>query len=283
MHDRLEGPRPFSISVEVSVRKATALLALVLIFAACGSSPDSPLEVKSELLFHETAQSIWVWAPDAEGSWPVVFAVPGSSGKAQDLEVLATELAQRGVVVFGTDWRTTRGAPELQQDVECGYRFIRTVADQYGGDLTQPVTIAGFSMGATAAVNHGLGADYGPDGWYDVCFEGAPRPDVVVSLAGCHYNGVPPSQGFTEWGNFDANIVLVSGSDDTECRTEQSEFAEDVLETEGYQVKRFEVAGGNHGEFIFLDSDNNWQPVPVDHPTSQETVTIILDAIQEAR
>jgi hypothetical protein len=257
-------------------------LVVVLLVASCGSS-ESSYEVTTTMVSDDTTQDTWVYAPDADGSWPVVFAVPGSGGKAKDLEVLATELASHGVVVFATEWRTaSSNVSNFEQDVECGYRFSRTIADEYGGDLTQPVTFVGHSLGATAVLYHGHGAEYGPDGWYDECFEVIPRPDVVVAIAGCHKKFNYPV-AVKEWGNPDAEVVLVSGSEDTDCTTTESEHAEVVLLSEGYDVTRVEIKGANHGEFIFRDVDNSGEPLPTDHPTSQETVTIIVDAIENAR
>ena len=259
------------------------LAVLVMVAAACGSSGDAEYEVSDKLTTHETTQSIWVWAPDAEGSWPVVYALPGGFGDAKrDLEVLATELASHGIVVFGTYMPGSGGVGAFKQASECGYRFARSVAAEYGGDLSQPVTILGFSMGATGALYHGLDADYGPTGSYEECFTGAPRPDVVVSLAGCHLWGGFPAY-MSEWGNRDADLVLVSGAEDAECPTEQTDYAQSELQEQGYEVTRIELADANHGEFIFLDADDNWQPVASDHPTSQEVVQIVLDAIEDGR
>ena len=206
----------FTVAMEASMRKAILIGLLPMILVACG---NPSFEVTSTTVSDRTTQDVWVWAPDGDGSWPVVFAVHGSESKAKDLEVLATELASHGVVVFAADTRTVPfNAPNYEQDVECGYRFSRTIADEYGGDLTQPVTFVGFSLGATAVLYHGHGAQFGPDGWYDECFEVTPRPDVVVAIAGCHKKFDYPV-GAREWGNPDADVVLVSGSEDTDCPT----------------------------------------------------------------
>ena len=107
------------------------LVGLVMVAAACGTGGDAEFEVSAKLTTHETTQAMWIWAPDAEGSWPVVYALPGGFGDARrDLEVLATELASHGVVVFGTYMSTTGNVADLQRDTECGYRFARSMSER---------------------------------------------------------------------------------------------------------------------------------------------------------
>ena len=67
----------------------------------------------------------------------------------------AKALASQGVVVFAADYRST--APEhWERDAECGYRYARSIAAEYGGDLDQPVTSVGFSLGATLVLEGSL-------------------------------------------------------------------------------------------------------------------------------
>jgi poly(3-hydroxybutyrate) depolymerase len=51
----------------------------VLVAAACGDgdSGDGGLDVTSDTVSHATTQDILVFAPDAEGSWPVVVVMHG--------------------------------------------------------------------------------------------------------------------------------------------------------------------------------------------------------------
>jgi acetyl esterase/lipase len=237
----------------------------------------------------DTTQDIWVYAPDADGSWPVVYALPGADGEAQrDLDVMATELARRGFVVFATDWRTTSSVAALEYDVECGYRYSREIAAEFGGDLDQPVTMVGHSMGATGVLYHALGeSQWGPDGQWDLsayvapdgeCFAGAPRPDVLVGIAGCHTRNSFPS-AVKAWGNTDAHYVFVSGSDDAVCDPAESEAATAHLRQLDYNVTLIEIPDANHGEPVFHDMDNDWETLPTDSPIGQQTVRIIIDAI----
>ena len=126
---------------------------------------------------HETTRDISVWAPEAEGTWPIAVAFPGMSGDRTRWNVTGPALARQGVVVFATDYRATEQWHH-EQDLECAYRYALSIADEYGGDLDQPVAIIGHSLGATAALYGGLtAAPYAPGGTYDVCFTGTARPD----------------------------------------------------------------------------------------------------------
>lgn len=266
------------------MRIVSGLLAatLALVLTACGGG--AAYEVTSSVISDdEFTQSITVWAPDEEGPWPVVYAMPGSGGEAaRDLEVVATELAKRGVVVFGTDLRTEPLVPEqVEQDSECGYRYARQVAAEYGGDLTEPVTMFGFSLGASGAVVHGLDTRYGQDGDYSVCYQSEARPDVVVSVAGCLEQ--LPENWLASLDSSDADVVLVTGSEDTVCPTGQSEYAQAILEPNGFAVTMHEVPDADHGELVFHDLDNDWAELPRDDPSGQTTVTVVLDAIQAAQ
>ena len=170
----------------------------------------------SDLVSHETTREISVWSPDGTGPWPVVYALHGLGGHHTELAELATQLASNGILVFSAqhsapDWAAT------QQNVECGYRFVRTIAEDHGGDLDLPVTFLGFSVGATLALEHGLSEEaYGSEGLFTGCFDGAPRPDVIVPISGCHYEFAGTRFPFesTGWTNLDAHLVLIAGEQD---------------------------------------------------------------------
>jgi hypothetical protein len=200
------------------------------------------------------------------------------------MAVLATELASRGVVVFVTDYGSLASVADAARFTECGYRFSLDVADHFGGDLSQPVTMGGYSLGATAVLYHGLDEnEYGPDGYYDECFSGAPRPDVVVGINGCYVgSGFPSALG--SWGNPDADFVLLYGSEDTNCGPTESEAANDWLQSKGYSVDLVEVADANHWQVVFHDNvDGEYLTLPADDPAGQATVQAILDAIEAAQ
>jgi dienelactone hydrolase len=276
------------------MKRVIALIAvLAIVLAACGSSVEDP---KYEVMKKQVAaigdgdtQDVFVWAPDAEGSFPFVYAIPGSGGYAErDMDVLASELAGQGVVVFGADWRTAQpGVANMEKDVECGYRLTRELAEQYGADLSQPVTWAGFSLGADAALYLGLNeSEFGTDGWYQECSPGVPRPDVIVGIEGCHIENEFPS-GVRSWGNSDVDILLIAAGGDSPCGPANSAHAEGILEAKGYTVRVAEISGASHGEVVFHDDTgeegDDWTTLERDNPAGQETVRLILEAIETAR
>ena len=46
-----------------------------------------------ETISHETTQSISVFSPDADGSWPVVLAYHGNEGSREDMALLGERIA----------------------------------------------------------------------------------------------------------------------------------------------------------------------------------------------
>ena len=251
-----------------------------------------PFEVTTAVVSHETTRDISMWAPDADGSWPIVYLIP-AAGTGQDLAEMATRLASNGTVVFAPDYRFGDSPLAQEQDLECGYRYIRSIAHEYGGDLDQPVTVVGDSYGASMALFGGLSeAAYGPGGSYDVCFTGAPRADLIVPIAGCHYEyeGETFPEPFvealvdsTDVKNLDADLVLVVGQDDSTCQPWQSDDAAEALQAAGYDAGVVVVPGGDHGNMVFWRVvDGEWTTAPND-PIGKEVIQIILDAIDAAQ
>lgn len=267
------------------------LLGVVLLAAACGAEEgqDGGSEVNSEVLSPEGTQGMLVFGPDAEGPWPVVFAMHGIDGQAEDMTELATRLAREGVVVFAPTYRTDVTTEEAREqagmDLECAYRFARSVAAEYGGDLDRPVTIVGWSLGATGALALGLSEDIDPSGDLG-CFSPAPRPDVVVAISGCHYEweGRPSDLiDVSELGNDAADVVLVAGEEDTTCAAWQTEDMAAELRAAGYALDLILLEGADHLAPVFHDVvDGEWVVDPND-PAGERTVGLILNAIAAAR
>jgi hypothetical protein len=62
------------------------------------SLPDPRYDVITSTVSTDTTRDVWVYEPDGDERWPVVYAIPGSGGDARrDLSTVATELARRGV------------------------------------------------------------------------------------------------------------------------------------------------------------------------------------------
>ena len=163
--------------------------ALVSFAAACGAGDVKEQTVTSHVVSDPTAPDLRVLAPDGEGPWPLVVALHGVGGTAKDMLELATRLAAAGVVVFvptyNSDVSTAEGLRRAGDDLSCAYRIARRSAPEYGGDLSQPVTVVGWSLGADLGVLGTLGPPEDPS--IGRCPGEVPRPDVVVALSGCYY------------------------------------------------------------------------------------------------
>jgi dienelactone hydrolase len=267
---------------------AVAVLVAATVLAGCqdNTSENARSDVTTAVVSDETTQDILVFAPDAEGSWPVVVALHGVGGTGKDMAEIATRLAREGVVVFAPTYRsdlsTQKGLVDTVNDVECGYRFIRSIAAEYGGDLDQPVTFVGWSLGATAALGIGLTENVDPTGKYVSCFSNAPRPDVIVAISGCYFEFEGVQQSYfdvSEWGNKNADLTLLAGHDDTTCAAWQSKDAEAQLRSAGYDVDLVMLEGANHYSPIFHDLVNGEWVVIANDPPGERTVEVILDAI----
>ena len=249
-----------------------------------------PYEVATTVVSHPATQDIWVTAPSASdadewGTWPIVFATHGRGGSGDGLAATAAELASHGVVVFAPTYRSTEGQ-YIEQDLECAYRYVMSIAEDYGGDLDRPVTSFGHSLGASMALFGGLSeAAYGPGGTYDACFSGVPRSDVIVAVAGCHYEyeGEQFPFDMTGFSNMDADVVLVAGTEDDVCELWQSQDATEELQAAGYEARLVEIDGGNHANVVFYEIvDGEWLLRP-DDPVGEEVAQVILDAIEAAQ
>jgi poly(3-hydroxybutyrate) depolymerase len=82
---------------------AVAVLVGATVLAGCqdNTSENARSDVATTaVVSDETTQDILVFAPEAEGSWPVVVALHGVGGTGKDMAEIATRLAREGVVVF---------------------------------------------------------------------------------------------------------------------------------------------------------------------------------------
>jgi dienelactone hydrolase len=285
-HDGGKGRVMASAARFVRMAAAAACMA-----AACGrSGGDQHLTVTSRVISDPTTQDIRVLAPEAKGNWPVVVALHGLNGSGRDMVELATRVARAGSVVFvptyHSDLRTTDDLIRASDDLACAYPLARRTAPDYGGDLGQPVTAVGWSLGADFVL---LGSLQGPDGEADTgrCPGQVPRPDVVVGLSGCYYEfDAKPVSWFddmTGWANKDAEIRLVDGDRDTTCPGWQTEKLAAALRDAGYQGDVTGLDGANHVAPVFHDMRNGQWQVITDNAPGERTVQVIVDAIAAAR
>jgi dienelactone hydrolase len=262
---------------------------LATVAVACGGGGDDELTVTSQVVSDATAPDLRVLAPEGEGPWPVVVALHGLGGTGQDMVELGLRLAEAGVVVFAptynTDLSTPEGMTRASDDIVCAYQVARRVAPDYGGDLTQPITAVGWSLGADFVVLGGLGPP--TDSSTGRCPGDVPDPDVVVGLSGCYFefegNPVTWFDDLTGWSNKSADVYLVDGDSDTTCPASQTETLATSLRTEGYDVTVTQLSSANHPAPIFHDEiDGQWQVI-TDDPAGEQAVDVIIDAITTAR
>ena len=201
------------------VRLAVALIALALVATACGGGEPAGYPVSSETVSGESTQDILVFSPDAEGSWPVVMILHGLDGVGEAMAETASRLAARGLVVFAptyrTDMSTQQGMADLESDITCAYRYAIANADRYNGDLDQPITVVGWSLGATFALEGGLTGEEQPI----ACGAEVPLPELVVAISGCHYQFEESRFPFdpSGWGNKEAAVLMIGGDEDPTC------------------------------------------------------------------
>ena len=270
-----------SISLTVGVLVGGLLLSSC---ARDSGSEDGEFHVTSEVVSHEATKDMRLFAPDAEGPWPLIVAFHGVGGTPEDMAEIATRLAREGNLVFAptypTDITTQEGVDRAAVDAECGYRFARSMAAEYGGDLDQPVTFVGWSLGASAALAIGLNEDIDPTGEFVSCFGQVPRPDIIVAISGCHYEGGQLDFIDTEpWGNKEADIFLLAGEKDTNCPAWETEDAAAEMRSAGYEVDLVMLDRADYFGPIFHDLQDGQFVVVADDPARERTVEVILDAI----
>jgi dienelactone hydrolase len=270
-----------------SISLSVAVLVGGLLLSSCArdsGSEEGEFHVTSEVVSHEGTKDMLVFAPDAEGRWPVVVAFHGIGGTGQDMAEIATRLAREGSVVFAptyaTDITTQEGVDRAAVDAECGYRFARSIAAEYGGDLDQPVSFVGWSLGASTALAIGLTEEIDPTGEFVSCFGQVPRPDIIVAVSGCHYEGGQLDFVDTEaWGNREAEIFLLAGEKDTNCPLWETEDAAAEMRSAGYEVNLSMLDGADHFAPVFHDLQDGQFVVVANDPAGERTVEVILDAI----
>ncbi len=278
-------------------RVAAVTLGVILLgsgLAACAPGEDEapealePLyEVSEATISQEATQGVRVFSPVGEGSWPVVHFIPGGGGGGEDAVQTARTLAAQGVVVFVPSHRSVYkigSGPETEADVVCGWRFAESVAGEYGGDLDQPVTLAGHDLGAELALDYGLREEGNPD---VACFTPAPAPNVVVAIGACTRR---LASEVTDWSNTTARTVLVTGSNDKICPSSVSETFTEELQSSGFDATFVRVDGGDHNNVVFIDfrfagryQARDSDAFLTDHPAGTAVVQTILDAIDAAR
>ena len=269
------------------MRRLSLLAVVVLVGCVLSSCRDTGSredrsDVTSDVVSTDAAKDMLVFAPGTDGSWPVVVAYHGVGGSPADMTEIATRLARQGNVVFvppyESDISTQQGVDRAGIDAECGYRLARSVAARYSGDLEKPVTFVGWSLGASVALAIGLTEDIDPSGRFITCFSEVPRPDTVVAIAGCHFEGGQLDLVDTaNWGNKGADVVLIAGRNDTTCPAWETEDAAAEMRAAGYHVELVMLPDANHYDPIFMDLVDGKLVASADDPAGQRTLDVILE------
>jgi hypothetical protein len=112
---------------------------------------------------------------------------------------------------YRTDLGASKGLLQAQLDLECGYRFARSIAVDHGDDLTELVTFVGWSLGASWTLRGGLDEEIDPSGERLVLHRGAAGPMTTW-----------PSPAVTSNGTARRSVSLIPSDGATRTRTSAS-------------------------------------------------------------
>ena len=172
-------------------------------------------------------------------------------------------------------------------DVECGYRAALDAAEDFGGDPAGPVTVVGWSFGAVTALYSGLDEEAtGLRSLAEGCSLDAPRPDVIVSIAGCYttWDGdtEPIDPDELGWTNKDAKVILIAGQLDPVCDPSESAAAASSFGAARYEVEFIEVESGDHGSMLFFPPEAHGSIEDPQGAAGEQTIQVITEAIETA-
>lgn len=199
-----------------------------------------------------------VYAPEEEGSWPVVAIAPSGGQGKEYARDWAMAMVSEGAVVFAVDFEV--GPPPIPLGhLNCATRYVRDVADEYGGDPSH-VTLLGSSGGAI----FGAPVSLGVEGLPPSCLASgdAAIPDAFVGYE-AYYGVSDEAKGFrgleaTDWidpsslvgQNPDLVVRLLHGDfpdpAGVEMPVSMSEEFADLLADAGYDVEFMVVEGAAH-------------------------------------
>jgi acetyl esterase/lipase len=249
------------------VRFRLTLIALCVV--AC-SSPAAPTTTTAASTATESptttavAPAVAIFAPEAKAAYPVVVMFHGGGwfgGSPISTAPLAEYLADNGVVVFNSTYRTSSGGyPESFDDIACAIRDARAEAAEY---TTTPdeITVIGHSAGAHLGSVVSLSGDVFGSG----CIAGA--IDGFVGLSGVYdptlyaqllapffHTRLENDPGPWEAGspytyieeNPDLSVLLLHGDRDQLVPASSSELFGNALAAAGNQVTLELIAGGDH-------------------------------------
>lgn len=146
-----------------------------------------PVVVTRDIVY-SGPQLLDVWAPDAEGPWPVLvmfhgYAGPSPTNARGGYDALAEGIAAGGVVVYNAEWPIRDLFVSEAEIAACAVGFARSTAGDYGGSPDR-VTILGHSSGAGTATSVAFSAELLEPSQDCVTANASIVPDALVSVAG---------------------------------------------------------------------------------------------------
>ena len=222
------------------------------------------------------------------GRGPSSSPFTASTARVTTWYELAKRVAAGGALVFAPTYSTDVSSPEgmsrTADDVVCAYRLVLRTAPDHGGDLSEPVTVVGWSLGADLAV---LGTLQESPNTSTRCPGEVKRPGVVVAMGGCYYrfagNRVTWFDDAGTWrGTSAVRVTLVDGDHDTVCPSWQTDRLSTSLRSAGYHVEVVRLSGANHYAPVFHDVRGGRFEVITQDPAGERAVTAILDAMTTA-
>jgi acetyl esterase/lipase len=303
-------------------RKMLALIgAAALVAGTLACNGDDAIDTRADDAGHDVTVTevaapsemmgdVTLYAPDADGSWPVTVLFAGSDSPRSALDPLARALAAEGVVVATTETGTDEEL--LAGEYECSQRLAVLSAWEHGADPNAPIAVGGHDIGAGMAVMasafdpfYSLAAgsllDCGLEGEDDL-----PPMDLVIGLGGAWTPGecdglsgegpeaqdsrAEVSEGFADYvawadSNPSVPILIAHGTADPVCSIELARAAADDFEANGHPVELLVFEGGGHADgMLFLDDENDAAAASADPDAAEgrQVVSAIVAALSAA-
>jgi acetyl esterase/lipase len=252
-----------------------------------------------------SAQALDVYAPAAQGAWPVVVVLHGYLVRKEDVRLMSKAIAGQGAVVFTANWPAwTSPSIAVQGDgaklrewvetVACAIRFARATASDYGGDPGR-VTLVGHSLGGgigsvVALAGDNIGPSWeefastrgGPPPQIDcLASEGSAYPDAFVGYGGAYMMFESLEQDDPELWKIVSPYALIGSNPNLQVRLIHGKWdsmmPEEAIELSIQLVEAMQEAGYD-ATWTVVDAGHQFSPTG---PTGQETVQMIVETARE--
>ena len=252
------------------MRLRGVLVVLLLVGCSQPAAPSTttraaPTAARPATTTTAAAPAVAIFAPETKDAYPVVVMFHGGGwfgGSPISTAPLAEYLADNGVVVFNSTYRTsTGGYPESFDDIACAIRDARAQAGEY---TTRPdeITVVGHSAGAhlssvVALAGGVFGGDCANEASVDrfVGLSGVYDPTLYTQLLATFFhtrfeNDPAPWEAGSPYSyledNPEVSVLLLHGEEDQLVPVSSSELFADALTASGHDVSLELLAGGDH-------------------------------------